>query len=105
MGELLFGTAEERGEWQLQRQHLLSAKGREELQLQLLFVHEGPLRATKDHEELQLQLLFVHEEPLRATEEHGERQLQWQHLLSAKGREGARRGAKNCNFFLSTKGR
>ena len=37
---------------------LLSTKGHEgheELQLLLLFVHEGPRRATKDHEELQRQ--------------------------------------------------
>ena len=35
----------------------VSTKGRDDdqLQLQLLFVHEGPLRATKGHEELQRQ--------------------------------------------------
>ena len=60
------------------RQHLLSAKGREERQLQLPFVHEGPRRAAENGNGN----TFC---PRRAAKGRGERQRQ--HLLSTKGHE------------------
>ena len=107
------------------RQHLLSTKGREERQLQHLFVREGsrrvakngngnfflstkglegprrtatatpfcPRRAAKGHEELQLQLLFVHEGPLRTTKNCNCNGNTFCPRRAAKGHEGPRRTA------------
>ena len=110
------------------RQHLLSTKGREERQLQHLFVREGsrrvakngngnfflstkglegprrtatatpfcPRRAAKGHEELQLQLLFVHEGPLRTTKNCNGNTFCPRR--AAKGHEGPRRTATATPF-------
>ena len=92
------------------RQHLLSAKGREERQLQLPFVHGGPRRTATATP-------FVHGGPRkngngntfcprRAAKGRGERQRQ--HLLSTgEGREGPRRTATATPFVTrrAAKGR
>ena len=111
-----------RGRGKLQRQNLLSTKGREGPRRTATatsgtatatpFVHEGPRRgaencncnffcprrAAKGREELQRQLQERQRQHLLSTEDtegHGERRLQL--LLSTKGHEGPRRTTKNCN--------